>query len=454
MSEAIEENTSERKIEMNRESVNCVFIGHVDAGKSTLCGNILCLTGNVDSRALSKHKKEAKELNRESWHYAYVMDSSDEEKAKGKTVDIAKEHFKTEKRQYTILDAPGHKSYVPNMINGAILADVAILVVSARVNEFEAGFQKQGQTREHVLLAKSLGVSRLIVVINKMDDPSVNWSQERYNYIVNQLKPFICKLCGYRIKKGTVTFLPISSFAGANIIEPMNSDICSWYNGCYLTQALDNMTFEPKDLEGSLRIPVFSKNKLSGLLLDGKVERGTVRIGDKVAIGPINGEGVIKELYLDSNEEKLELIESAKAGFNVRIRLNKEFDFSSINKGDVISSIEDPCPVGNTFICVIALIDGPESTILTCGFEAVMHIHTTIENCSIDQLYQYDSVKNKITKNKLQFSTKKTMVGAKITIKRNICLEKFDNLNQMGQFVLRSGSVTVGVGRILMLPKS
>jgi len=164
----------------DKEHVNVVFIGHVDAGKSTLGGNILFLTGMVDERTMEKYEKEAKEAGRESWYLSWALDTSKEERNKGKTVEVGRARFETEKRRYTILDAPGHKSYVPNMISGAAQADVGVLVISARKGEFETGFDKGGQTREHAVLAKMQGINKLVVVINKMDDPTVEWSKERY----------------------------------------------------------------------------------------------------------------------------------------------------------------------------------------------------------------------------------------------------------------------------------
>jgi peptide chain release factor subunit 3 len=164
-----------------KEHVNVVFIGHVDAGKSTLGGNILFLTGMVDERTMEKYEKEAKEAGRESWYLSWALDSTKEERAKGKTVEVGRARFETEKRRYTILDAPGHKSFVPNMISGAAQADVGVLVISARKGEFETGFDKGGQTREHAVLAKMQGINKLAVVINKMDDPTVEWSKERYS---------------------------------------------------------------------------------------------------------------------------------------------------------------------------------------------------------------------------------------------------------------------------------
>lgn len=156
-----------------RPHSNIVFIGHVDAGKSTTCGNILYLTGYVDDRMIEKYQREAKEKNRDSWFLAYIMDTSEEEKAKGKTVEVGRAQFTTENKRFTILDAPGHKSYVPNMISGASQADIGVLIISARKGEFETGFEKGGQTSEHAILAKTLGVDKLIIAVNKMDDPSV-----------------------------------------------------------------------------------------------------------------------------------------------------------------------------------------------------------------------------------------------------------------------------------------
>ena len=163
-----------------KEHVNIVFIGHVDAGKSTLGGNILYLTGMVDERTMEKYEREAKEAGRESWYLSWALDSTKEERSKGKTVEVGRARFETEKRRYTILDAPGHKSYVPNMISGAAQADVGVLVISARKGEYETGFDKGGQTREHAVLAKMQGINKLVVAINKMDDPTVEWSKERY----------------------------------------------------------------------------------------------------------------------------------------------------------------------------------------------------------------------------------------------------------------------------------
>jgi peptide chain release factor subunit 3 len=210
-----------------KEHLNIVFIGHVDAGKSTFGGNLLYLTGMVDKRTMEKYEKEAKEAGRESWYLSWALDSTPQERAKGKTVEVGRAYFETDVRRYTILDAPGHKTFVPSMISGAAQADVAILVISARKGEFETGFERGGQTREHIMLVKTAGVSKLIIAINKMDDPTVEWSEERYNEIRDKINPF-ARSAGFN-PKTDITFIPVSAFTGANLKDKVKKSVCSWY---------------------------------------------------------------------------------------------------------------------------------------------------------------------------------------------------------------------------------
>lgn len=204
-----------------------MFVGHVDAGKSTMGGNLLYITGMVDKRTMEKYEKEAKEAGRESWYLSWALDSTPQERAKGKTVEVGRAYFETDARRYTILDAPGHKTFVPSMISGAAQADVAVLVISARKGEFETGFEKGGQTREHVMLIKTAGVTKLVIVINKMDDPTVDWDQGRYEEIKGKLTPFV-KGAGFN-PKTDVTFIPVSAFTGVNLKDRVTKAICPWY---------------------------------------------------------------------------------------------------------------------------------------------------------------------------------------------------------------------------------
>lgn len=210
-----------------KEHLNIVFIGHVDAGKSTMGGNLLFLTGMVDKRTMEKYEREAKEAGSASWYLSWALDSTPQERAEGKTVEVGRGYFETNSRRYTILDAPGHKTFVPSMISGAAQADVAILVISARKGEFETGFERGGQTREHIMLVKTLGVARLICVINKMDEPTVQWQQSRFSEIRDKLTPFI-KGAGFSVKKD-VTFIPVSAYTGANLKDRVDKAVCPWY---------------------------------------------------------------------------------------------------------------------------------------------------------------------------------------------------------------------------------
>lgn len=210
-----------------KEHLNIVFIGHVDAGKSTLGGNLLYLCGSVDKRTMEKLEKEAKDAGRETWYLSWALDSTTQERSKGKTVEVGRAYFETDARRYTVLDAPGHKTFVPSMISGAAQADIAILVISARKGEFETGFERGGQTREHIMLVKTAGVSKIIIVINKMDDPTVVWDKARYEEIKDKLTPFV-KAAGFN-PKTDVTFIPISGYTGLNLKDRVPKATCPWW---------------------------------------------------------------------------------------------------------------------------------------------------------------------------------------------------------------------------------
>ncbi len=213
------------------------------------------------------------------------MDVNREEKAKGKTIEIGRANFDTATKRWTIFDAPGHKNYVPNMIMGAALADYGALIISAKVGEFEAGFEAEGQTREHVQLAKSLGIFKLVIVVNKMDKVSVKWSMDRYNYICDKLKPFL-QQSGYDPEKDC-TFIPISGIFSDNINKPLDKGVCNWYtNGRNLLEVLDDLPVPSRDEKGALRVPILDKMFDRGVVAFGKVESGTICIGDKLKIMP------------------------------------------------------------------------------------------------------------------------------------------------------------------------
>jgi small GTP-binding protein len=304
------------EIDLTRKPVTIVFIGHVDAGKSTIAGSILYRLGQIDERTIEKYQREAKANNRESWFIAYIMDVNEDERERGKTVEVGKAFFETPSKRFTVLDAPGHASFVPNMLQGACLADYAALVISAKTGEFEAGFEKDGRTREHALLAKSLGVSKLIVIINKMDEETVKWSKERYDNIKRDLSVYL-KLCGYNLEKH-VTWIPMSGLTGDNMISPVDKHKCSWYDGPTLLELLDSLELPPRNENESVRVPILDRYKDQGIHLIGKIESGCVKYGATYTLMPNKTNFEVGWLF-DSEERG---VPYARPGEMVRVRIS------------------------------------------------------------------------------------------------------------------------------------
>jgi len=283
-----------------KEHVNIIFIGHVDAGKSTLGGSILYATGMVDERTMEKYKREAKDAGRETWYLSWALDLTKEERSKGKTVEVGRGFFETEKRRYSILDAPGHKTFVPNMIGGASQADVGVLVISARKGEYETGFEKGGQTREHAILAKTQGVNKLVIVINKMDDPTVEWSEARYKECSEKLTAFL-KGVGYG--KNDVVFMPISAQTTVGIKDRVPTNLAPWYNGPSLLEYLDNLKSLERKVNAPFMMPVSGKYRDMGTMIEGKIEAGVVKKDNKYIMMPNRDEVSISALYGETEDE-------------------------------------------------------------------------------------------------------------------------------------------------------
>jgi len=437
-----------------REHLNMVFIGHVDAGKSTLSGNILYLTDNVDKRTIERYEKEAKERNRESWFLAFIMDTNEEERAKGKTVEVGKAHFETDIKRYTILDAPGHKNYVPNMIMGASQADIGVLVVSARKGEFEAGFDRGGQTREHAMLAKTLGVSFLVVVVNKMDDPTVQWSKERYDECVTTIRPYL-KRCGFVIKR-EVKFLPISGLKGTNVMNEVKESECKWWKKCWteganntkaptLLNLLDTLEIKDRDASAPLRIPVLERYNDRGTIAMGKVESGVVRPGMKVTLMPTRNQYKVDAVW--ANEDP---VAGARPGENVLVKLNGA-GLEDCRKGFVICS-DPPCRAVNKIICKIAITDMPENTrILTAGFQAVYHAHCCEEECTVTKIFETTNNKGQSVKG-ARFASEGMQCVCMLELGRTVPVEAFEEMPFLGRFTLRTEGKTIAIGKVTKLP--
>lgn len=423
--------------------VNVVFIGHVDAGKSTMGGNILYLCGMVDKRTLEKYEREAKEAGRESWYLSWALDSTSQEREKGKTVEAGRAYFETPTRRYTILDAPGHKTYVPSMISASAQADVAVLVISARKGEFETGYEKGGQTREHAMLVKTAGVQRLIVVINKMDDPTVNWDKDRYDEIVGKLTPFL-KGTGYNVKTD-VTFIPVSGFTGANLKDPVDKAVAPWVEGDSLLNFLDGMPLQDRKSNAPLMMPISEKYSDMGTVIVGKVESGRLRKGQDLLLMPNKNKVQVTGIHNEMEEE----VQTAISGDNVRVRL-KGVEDEDISIGFVLTSVQAPVHAVTQFEAQLVILD--TKNIITAGYGAVMHVHTLAEEVIlVGLLHYYDKKTGKKSRKPPQFAKKGMKVIALLEAAATVCVETFKNQPQLGRFTLRDEGKTVAIGKITKL---
>lgn len=423
-----------------KEHINVVFIGHVDAGKSTIGGQIMFLTGMVDKRTLEKYEKEAREKNRESWYLSWALDTNLEEREKGKTVEVGHASFETERKHFTILDAPGHKSFVPNMISGASQADLAVLVISARKGEFETGFEKGGQTREHAMLAKTAGVKHLVVLINKMDDPTVNWDEERYNECKEKLLPYLKKL-GFNPQKD-LTFMPCSGLTGAGLKEPVDSKVCPWYSGLPFIPLLDDMPPLVRFVDRPFIMPIVDKYKDMGTVVLGKVEAGEAKKGQTLLVLPNKTPVVVDQLWSDEDE-----VTVVGPGENVKIKL-KGVEEEDISSGFVLCDPNNTCKTGRIFDAQVVILE--HKSIICAGYSAVCHIHTVAEEVSVKALIcLVDKKTNEKSKIRPRFVKQDQIAIMRLEAAGVICMEPFKDFPQMGRFTLRDEGRTIAIGKVL-----
>jgi len=451
----------------NKDHLNIVFLGNVDSGKSNLCGHLLYLMNAVDPRILEKCQREAVANNRASWVWSYIMDTLDEERARGKTIDISRAYFETDKRRYTILDAPGHRNYIPNMISGTAQADVAILLVSAKTGEFEAGFNsetKQGQTREHALLAKMMGIKYLIVAVNKMDESNMEkldvppdqivWNQQRYDKIVSEMKSFLLKECQFGSTQ--VKYIPISAYHNLNLIKPVPKEICSFYDGLPLLSILDNLPTLTKGVSDPLRLAVSNKFKDQGnLYVIGKLEAGSLRKNDIILLMPRKIKVKVTSLMIGET-----LVETANMGDNLILTITG-CEENDILIGDVLCDPNNPISVTKQCIAQIKLIDLPPTRpIFTAGYSAKFHLATSVRECTIMELVEEIDPQTKkqglqgtqkCKKKKPPFARVGALLTVKISLDESVCLELFEHSPYFGRFTLRDEDKTLGIGKIVSL---
>ncbi|KAH8601182.1 P-loop containing nucleoside triphosphate hydrolase protein [Bisporella sp. PMI_857] len=429
-----------------KEHVNVIFIGHVDAGKSTLGGAILYATGMVDERTLEKNKKEAKEMGRETWYLSWALDLTKEERSKGKTVEVGRGYFETEKRRYSILDAPGHKTYVPSMIGGASQADVGVLVISARKGEYETGFEKGGQTREHAMLAKTQGVNKLVVVINKMDDPTVEWSKERYLECTTKLAAFL-KSLGFNMKTD-VFFMPIAAQRTMGIKDRIPKGVAPFYDGPSLLEYLDNMTTFERKINAPFMMPINGKYRDMGTIVEGKIESGVIKKGISLIMMPNKDKVEVAAIYGETEEE----VDIAQCGDQVRLRL-RGIEEEDVLPGFVLCSPKRLVHNVTSFEAQIRVLE--LKSILSAGFDCVMHVHSAIEEVSFGALlHKLQKGTNRKSKLPPSHAKKGDNIIARMDViggAGSVCVEKFEDYPQLGRFTLRDQGQTIAIGKITKL---
>lgn len=416
--------------------VNMVVIGHVDAGKSTLMGHLLFLLGRVTKKAMHKHERESEIAGKGSFSFAWVMDAHEEERLRGVTMDVAVQHFTCPNgRPVTVLDAPGHRDFVPNMITGAAQADVGVLVVNATKGEFERGFKSDGQTKEHTLLARSLGVEQLIVAVNKMD--TVGWAQSRFDYIKMELEVFL-RQAGY--SKRNVRFVPISGMKGDNIVELNVKRLQEWYTGPTLVQSIEQ--FEPvaRDHDKPFRMTISDvyQDERLGLAVGGKVEAGVLAGRDKLLVMPIGEICTVKNISRHG-----ERVDWASAGDNVDVGL-LDIDPHSLMVGSVLCDPQHPISVCDRVRGRIVVFNVTYP--ITKGYGVVLHTQSINESAHISKLVSLLDRSGDVKKRRPRCISDKSTAVVEIRFDRPVCLELFSKYRALGRFTLRDRGRTIACG--------
>ncbi|XP_072297969.1 HBS1-like protein isoform X1 [Eucyclogobius newberryi] len=417
--------------------LNLVVIGHVDAGKSTLMGHLLYLLGNVNKRTMHKYEQESKKAGKASFAYAWVLDETGEERVRGVTMDVGMTKFETNSKVVTLMDAPGHKDFIPNMITGAAQADVAVMVVDASRGEFEAGFEAGGQTREHALLVRSLGVTQLAVAVNKMDQ--VNWQKERFQDITAKLAHFL-KQAGF--KESDVFYVPTSGLSGENLTTRSTvSELTAWYSGLSLLEQIDAFKAPQRSVDKPFRLCVSDvfKDQGSGFCVTGKIEAGYVQTGDRILTMPPNETCTVKGITLHD-----EPLDWAAAGDHVSLTLTG-MDIIKINVGCVFCDPKEPIRSCTKFRARVLLfnIELP----ITKGFPVLLHYQTVSEPATIKKLVSVlHKSSGEVLKKKPKCLSKGMNAIVELQTHRPVALELYKDFKELGRFMLRYSGSTIAAG--------
>lgn len=422
----------------NKPHINLMTAGHVDAGKSTLIGRLLYDTGAIREEEMRKLREVAKELKKETFEFAFVMDTVKEERERGVTIDVMHRPFETRNWFFTIIDAPGHRDFVKNMITGAAQADAAILVVSAKEGE---GVQEQ--TKEHAWLLKVLGVPQLMVVLNKMD--TANFDEKRYNVVKEEVVKLL-KPIGY--KTDEIPFIPVSAFEGDNVAK--KSDKLSWYKGGTLVETLDSFIKEPeKPTQKPLRLPIQDVYSITGVgtVPVGRVETGVMKINDTLIFEPSGVKGEVKDIEVH-HQKITEAKPGDNVGFNVR-GVTKE----QIKRGDVAGHASNPPSVAKEFTAQIIVLNHP--TVMTKGYTPVFHCHTASVACTITEITaKIDPRTGAVVQANPDFIKTGDAAKIKVVPTKPFVIEKNSDFPELAKFAIRDMGQTVAAGVCLEVVKA
>ncbi|KON28491.1 elongation factor 1-alpha [miscellaneous Crenarchaeota group archaeon SMTZ-80] len=417
--------------------LNMVVVGHVDHGKSTMVGHLLLQTGNVNQKTIDEYAKQSETIGSgDTFKFAWVLDNLKEERERGVTIDLAFQKLETDKLFFTIIDAPGHRDFIKNMITGTSQADCAILTISAKKGEFEVGIGPGGQAREHAFLARTLGVSQLLVAISKMDDATVNFAQDRYEECKKEAESLL-KAVGYDPSK--ISFVPVSGWTGDNLTKP--SEKMSWYKGPTLIDVLNTFTSPTKPTGKPLRIPIQDVYTITGVgsVPVGRVETGTLKKGDKLIFMPAKVDAECKSIETHHTEIP-EAGPGDNIGFNVR-----GVEKGSIRRGDVAGHPDNPPSVVNEFVGQIIVIYHP--TAIARGYTPVMHAHTSTMAATFTELLQkIDPRTGQVVEENPSFLKQGDSAIVKMRPLGPIVMEEYSDIPQLGRFAIRDMGMTIAVG--------
>jgi len=413
-------------------------IGHVDAGKSTTSGHLIYKCGGISKRELDKLEKESSEINKQSFKFAWIMDKLKASRDRGITIDLSLWQFHTPHLDYTIIDAPGHRDFIKNMITGATQADCALVMISANEKEFEAGISETGQTREHILLAYTLGVRQIIVGVNKMDSEFVKYSKERYEEIKTEISAFLKKV-GF--KPNDIPFIPISGWNGDNLVE--RSENMDWYKGPTLLEALDSVKPPERPVKKPLRLPVKDVFKIEGFgtIVAGRVETGIMKTNTPITFAPSGKESIVKSIEMH-HEKILEAPPGFNVGFNVKLKVNE------VKRGQIVGNTNDKPPKEvESFLAQVIVMNHPNS--IKKGYTPVIDCHTSHIACKFTEL---KAKVDKRTGVSIEDNPDclKTGESGLVLMKpeKPFCCEVFAEFPPLGRFAVRDMKMTVAVGVI------